>query len=165
MTRVIIKIGDVFSVLVDDNSKKYFQYIANDMTQLNSDVIAVFKKKYAIKENLELSQIVKDEVDFYAHCVIKWGIKMNLWIKVGQSKEIRKVETLFRCSNDYGRKLGEEPIKISSNWRVWKINEEFRQVGKLVGESQKAEIGIVVSPTDVVHRMINGEYNFEYPRY
>lgn len=44
MKRVLTKIGDVFEVKIDETSKKYFQYIANDMTQLNSDVIRGFKK-------------------------------------------------------------------------------------------------------------------------
>ena len=39
MARVYTKIGDVFSVKIDENSKKYFQLIAYDLTQLNSDVI------------------------------------------------------------------------------------------------------------------------------
>ncbi|CAN5467527.1 hypothetical protein BH09BAC6_BH09BAC6_07690 [soil metagenome] len=48
MTRVNTKTGDVFSVKLN-NSKKYFQYIANDSTQLNSDVIRGFRKIYAIE--------------------------------------------------------------------------------------------------------------------
>ena len=43
MTRTITKVGDVFSVLIDTNTKKYFQYVGNDLMQLNSDVIKTFK--------------------------------------------------------------------------------------------------------------------------
>jgi len=66
-----IKIGDVFSVKLDDKNKKFFQYIANDLTQLNSDVIRSFKQKYPIDDNPELARIVEDEVDFYAHCILR----------------------------------------------------------------------------------------------
>ncbi len=45
MKRVYIKTGDVFFVKVDNDYKRYFQYITNDLTQLNSDVIRAFKKK------------------------------------------------------------------------------------------------------------------------
>ena len=42
--RIVTKIGDIFQIKVDDIHAKYFQYIANDKTELNSDVIRVFKK-------------------------------------------------------------------------------------------------------------------------
>lgn len=51
------KIGDVFSVKLDDNKKKYFQLVeisehqrkyfqnvSNDLIQLNSDVVSAFKR-------------------------------------------------------------------------------------------------------------------------
>jgi len=78
MAKANTKIGDVFSVKIDDSSKKYFQYIISDLTQLNSDVIRAFKKVYPINTNPDLSEIVNGEVEFYAHCVTKLGLKMNL---------------------------------------------------------------------------------------
>ena len=45
------KIRDVFSANIDNNHKRYLQYIASDMTQLNSDVIRVFAKIYPIDAN------------------------------------------------------------------------------------------------------------------
>jgi len=46
------RVGDVFCVYIDETSKKYLQYIANDLTQLNSDVIRAFKTKYLKDKNL-----------------------------------------------------------------------------------------------------------------
>ena len=46
------KIGDVFVVKVDDKSKKYFQYIISDLTQLNSDVIRAFKKYIQLMKSM-----------------------------------------------------------------------------------------------------------------
>ena len=43
MARVYTKIGDVFCANLGDY-KKYFQLVAYDQTQLNSDVIRAFKK-------------------------------------------------------------------------------------------------------------------------
>ena len=42
MVRVTTKIGDIFSVNINETEKKYFQLIAFDQTQLNSDVIRAF---------------------------------------------------------------------------------------------------------------------------
>lgn len=58
MARVVTKIGDVFEVKLDENTKKYFQYVANDLTQLNSDVIRAFKKKYPVDESPDLKDVV-----------------------------------------------------------------------------------------------------------
>jgi hypothetical protein len=158
------KIGDIFSVTLDSNSKKFFQYVANDLIQLNSDVIRVFKKTYSIAANPDTSEIVKDEVDFYAHCVLKWGVKLGMWKKVGSIAEIGNLEVLFRDTNDYGRKIDELPTKISDKWYVWRIGDtNFTRVGKLQGVNKKAEIGIVVAPQNIAHRMQTGDYLFSYP--
>ena len=68
MVRTYTKIGDVFSAKTDENTKKYFQLIAYDLTQLNSDVIRVFKEQYPINSNHNLSKIVSGEIEFYIHC-------------------------------------------------------------------------------------------------
>ena len=167
MTRVITKIGDMFSVVIDDHTKKYFQYVANDLTQLNSDVIRAFKKSYPLSEKAVLPAIVKGEVEFYAHCVTKWGVKMNFWEKVGNCNDVGTVDVYFRGTNDYGHKVGEEPVKVSHNWYVWKINDDkFTSVGKLEGKYQKSEIGLVINPESIIYRMRTGEYDFKaYPSY
>jgi hypothetical protein len=159
MERANTKTGDVFSVKIDDNSKKYLQYIISDLTQLNSDVIRVFKKIYPLSANPDLSEIVKGEVEFYAHCVTKLGIKMGYWECVGNITDVGKFNVLFRSSGDNPQ------TKVSQNWWVWKINEEQKQVGKLEGENQKAEIGSVIPPDSIVHRMQTGKYDFIYPAY
>ncbi|MCB0687932.1 MAG: hypothetical protein KDC53_15455 [Saprospiraceae bacterium] len=164
MARANTKIGDIFCVKIDDNSKKYFQYIVSDLTQLNSDVIRAFKKLYPANANPDLLEIVNGEVEFYAHCVTKLGLKMNLWEKVGNTTEIgNTANILFRGTSDYGVWIDDEPIRISEKWYVWKINEPFKDIGKLQNENRKAEIGVVVNPYDVVERMKTGKYSFFYP--
>jgi len=163
VARIITKIGNVFVAKIDDKTQKYFQYVANDLTQLNSSVIRAFEKKFSIDANPDLSEVVKGEVQFYAHCVLKWGIQLGYWEKVGKVADVGEVNVFFRDTNDYGHKLGEDPVRISDNWYVWKINEKPKRIGKLEGEYQKAEIGLVVNSEDIVHRMRTGTYSFDYP--
>ncbi|MCF8381674.1 MAG: hypothetical protein K9H49_19020 [Bacteroidales bacterium] len=167
MRRASTKLGDVFSVKIDNRNKKYFQLIAFDLTQLNSDVIRAFKKTYPSSENPELFEIINDEVDFFAHCVTKLGLKMNLWEKVGNTQEIGNTnDILFRGTNDYGVKSGEEPIKISNNWYVWRINDKkFTQVGKLEGINRNAEIGIIINPLGIIELLKGNKYPVFYPDY
>lgn len=167
MGRATKEIGDIFEVKIDESKKKYFQYIANDMAQLGSDVIRVFKSTYNINEKVDISLVISDEIEFYTHCIIKVGIKLSFWEKVGNSPELGAFNhILFRNTNDYGIKAGQEPVKVSNDWYVWKINDtQFTRVGKLEGDNTKAEIGLVFNPRSIVNRMKTGEYGGSYPDY
>lgn len=154
------KIGDVFSAKIDDSHKKYLQYIISDMTQLNSDVIRAFTKIYPIQANPSLEEIVNDNVDFYAHCVTKNGIKRGLWEKIGNTDDIGRTDhILFRDSGDYGS----PEVRISNDWWVWNVNEPFIEVGKLPNQYKTAEIGIVFQPERILNRMKTGSYQIKYP--
>jgi hypothetical protein len=163
--RITTRIGDVFSLKINDVSKRYFQLVAFDLTQLNSDLIKAFKEEYPLDSQTELSEILKGEVDFYAHCVTKLGIKMNLWEKLGNSSYIGDIQNvLFRCTNDYGHKEGEGPIRKSKNWYVWNINDKnFRRVGNLQGEDRNAFIGLVINPIGIVELFKGNKYPVNYP--
>lgn len=165
MKRIRTSIGNIFSVKISENEKKYFQLIAFDLTQLNSDVIRAFKKVYGINEQPPLSEIVNGEVEFYAHCVTLFGAKLQLWEKVGSIPDVGDIKhIIFRGSRDSGRKLGEEPVKISQRWYVWHIgDDDFKYVGKLRGKNREAEIGMVMTPYDIIDRIQTGKYNFVYP--
>jgi len=161
--RVTIKFGDIFVVKMED-CQKYFQYVADDMTMLNSSVIRAFREKYPLERTPDFEGVINGEVEFYAHTSLKLGVKMGLWEKVGNNPDTGSTsQILFRDTKDYGIVRGEKPVEISSKWQVWKINEEFRYVGKLQGENRNAEIGIVKSPAGIVHRMKTGEYFGSYP--
>jgi hypothetical protein len=165
--RKVTKIGDVFSIKIDETYKKYIQYIANDLTQLNSDVVRAFTKKYSIHENPSLDEIINDNVDFYAHCVLKFGVKLNLWENVGSNQNIGSFENiLFRDTLDYGHKVGENPIRNSNNWHIWKINDEkFTNVKKITEQIRKADIGLIFNPLGIVELLRNNKYPVNYPEF
>lgn len=163
--RIITKVGDIFSVELGNGNKKYFQYIANDLTQLNSDVIRSYKKEYPKEEQPDYGELFSGEIDFHAHTMINVGVKQNFFIQEGKSIVYPDIKNIvFRGTLDYGQKINGEPIKISNNWRIWHINDEnFTSIGKLEGENRKAEIGIVIPPFAIVERIKTGKYNFVYP--
>lgn len=160
--RVTTKIGDVFSVQIDQYHIKYLQYVIRDLSQLNSDVIRAFKKIYFIDEIPDLNSIVNDEVDFYAHCDTIAGIKRGCWVKIGNSTNVGNINSiLFKDSSDWGN----PKINISERWWIWKPNEESIYVGKLKGEHRQAEPGHVFLPERIVRRMLTGEYGGVYPNF
>jgi len=156
--RIMTKIGDVFLVKLE-NYQRYFQYVANDMTMLNSSVIKVFTEHYPLGSSPDLTEVVKGKIDFHAHVVLRWGIDLGFWEKIGKEEVAGKIDVLFRKSLDYGEKLG-----ISERWQVWYINDSnFTFVGKLKGENRNAEIGSVIAPIDVYNRIKTGKYSYAYP--
>lgn len=154
------KVGDVFSVQIDDHHKKYMQYIASDMEQLNSDVIRAFSKVYETHENPELSQIINDRVDFYAHCVTKSGIRYGFWKFVGNIQDVGSLDNvLFRTS------LELNPVKVSKSWRIWKLGGKPKEVGCIKGNYRNAAIGSVFPPHVIVERMKTGLLSVFYPEF
>jgi len=159
-------IGDVFSTQLNEESKKFFQYIVSDLTQLNSDVIRAFKRIYPLDFQPNLSEIVNDEVDFYAHCDTKHGVKLKLWEKVGNVANVGDfTNIIFRDTEDYGIKLGEEPILISNTWYVWKVNGSFSDVGKVEGKNRDAYVGLVINPYGIVELLKGNKYPHNYPAF
>ncbi len=125
------------------------------------------KKYIPYKINQTSNEIISDEVDFYAHCITKLGIKMNAWQNIGNSKEFVETQNiLFRDTNDYGTKFGEKPIEKSDNWFVWRINDDrFTKIGKLESHFRDSFIGIVFNPRGIIELLKGNKYPINYPDY
>lgn len=155
--RIITKIGDVFCVEVEGREKAYFQYIANDMNQLNSSTIRVFKKRYPMDSEANVEDIVADEVEFYSHTVLKFGIEDGAWYKVGKSPEIGDTQNiLFRTFNTYF--IGKD-YHAQDLWRVWYINQDERFFETLPEDvKQRSLPGSVFTYTHICRKIKEGRY-------
>ena len=158
--RIVTKIGNIFCVKIDDEKKCYFQYIVNDLSVLNSSVIRVFKRHYPMEYQPDFDEIVKDEVSFYAHTILSVGIRMGYWEKVGKHNDVGNIDAIhFRMFEE----MGDPTIKKSYKWFVWKINEPFRIIGELNEEYRHADIGLVFSYIEIVHKIKTGDYKTKFP--
>lgn len=148
--------GDIFVVKLADGNKRYFQYIATDMTQLNSSVVRVFKKIYPFEYSFKADEIISDEVDFYAHTMINPGQKMGFWEKVGKSTELGDLDIWFRTyQND---EIHTPVMDIRKGWSVWSMNSPMNYVGqKLTDEQEKMPLGIVYNPMAIVNKIKTGK--------
>ena len=153
--RIVTKIGDVFCVEVGKEYKCFFQYVANDMTVLNSSVIRVFKEHYPIDYKPNLDEIVRGNVHFYAHTILKFGILYSAWYKVGKYSDIGNPDDIcFVMYND----IGNPQMTKSYRWVVWKINQEQHFIGELTEEYKHIDLGIVFTYEDVVSKIATGKF-------
>ena len=165
--RIVTKIGDVFCAEIDGAYKCYFQYIEKDLSQLNSSVIRVFKRRYPIEYNPIIEEIVSDDILFYAHTVLRAGIDYKAWYKVGKSKELglnnlNKIlwGTVFQYKNYFNNgSLIIEEIDPLKNWTIWKIHNESINVGILPKKYYElVENGVVNSYSSILERIKYGYY-------
>ena len=161
--RIVVKIGDVFEVPIEGGWKRYFQLIARDLFELNSDVVRVFRAHYRHIGNSELEKIVRDEVEFYIHLFIKIGIKEAAWSKIGNVSVEPDIDLpQFRDSRD----CGNPSVKTSKRWNVWKVNDQKpTYIGELTSEYQNYNIG-GVWPSEALLEILNtGKSSWVYPGY
>lgn len=153
------KIGDVFEVKISETEKRYMQYVISDMTNLNSDVVRAFKKKYPITEKPDINEIVKDEVLFYAHCDSKSGIKMEYWTLYGNTADVGDTDNImFRIP-------AEHEVEVSFQWWIWHVNNEHQYVGKLNDNQKNIDIGPIFPVKSILYRVIHdGAIYGKYPR-
>ena len=157
---VTTKIGDVFCVAKDGKYKKYLQYIVSDLTQLNSDVVRTFKELYPIDAEPDMEEVIKGNVDFYAHCITSVGTKKGLWKKVGNIKDVGNTRhILFRNKRDYS------DSEKQDDWVIWNVNEEMICIGKLDSISKQAYLGVVFQPERIVYKMKMGKSYGVYVAY
>ena len=152
--RIVTRVGDIFCVELKEQ-KVYLQFIAIDISYLNSVAIRVFKRKYPLDYVFNADEVVNDEVMFYAHTLIQPGLKQGIWSKVGKSKDVGDLEkVLFRTTSDWTA----ERLK-SYRWWVGGINKEYTMIGELTEEyRQKTHEAAVVPPADIVEKIEFGEY-------
>lgn len=159
MGRRKLQIGDVFEIALGVDRYAYFQWIAIDEYQLQSDVIRVFS---CSEEQLgeELERLESRDILFHAHCVIPVGIRFGVWKKVGSLAYPTRLDVLFCSSRDFGR----DEIVTSDQWDVWRVNEPPQFIGRLHGEFISAEPGEVFPPAEILYRIEHGTYQQPYQK-
>lgn len=163
--RITVKIGNIFSVDVDNQHKRFFQFICRDLTILNSDVIRSFKTRYPKDSEPDIDTIVSDEVDFYAHTSVRAGVNMNLWHKVGNSKNLGEdsiKDVIFASLTPSSR---DNVLMDKSVWRLSRVNDKMRRAYSYEIQGIRLEFGFVMAPDRIVNRLKYGYYNITAPEY
>jgi hypothetical protein len=160
-----LKIGDIFAVYLGNGTKGYVQYIADDMTQLNSRVVRSFKNRYSVTDNPTVDVIVSGEIEFYAHVYdVKSVEKEGLWKKVGKSNDVGDIKKPIFRSTPEDITLS-SPSHISKHWYVWKIGEDSKEVRPGNKILKQTDFGSVTPASDIAVRMRTGKTEFFHPKY
>jgi hypothetical protein len=144
----------VFEIKVN-GGKKYMQFIADDIQQLNSSVLRVFKSIHVYDLGYNPSLLKNDEEEFCMHVTdIKRGEKEGLWRKIANEKVFKSdVDVFFKGTFD----MGNPEVKLSKKWYVWRLGEDHsHEVDYRDGILDKAYIGLIVPPIDVYEMANNG---------
>lgn len=170
--RVVVRIGDIFRVKLDNDMVGFFQYVTKDNIDLGSAVIRVFKTHYPSNQEISLNDIILDDVDFYTHVFPRAGLILEVWEKVGHAKILNKekLEDLIFgiCHNEIYDRVNVKLIHVNplQNWKIWKINDEWIEIGSLPEYlHDKINYGCVYSPMRIKERMETGYYKNTEPGY
>ena len=154
------KIGDVFEVPISPSQKRYIQYVVSDLTQLNSDVLRIFKHVYQINETPTLEEIVKDDIDYYTHGDSRFGLKMNAWTLYGNINDVGDYSNVwFKSKRDYTDEKNED------DWHVWKISGEHKHADLRETKELKAYLGLVNPYTSILYRLKTGHEEGIFSKY
>lgn len=166
--RIRVNKGDVFKADLGNGKAKYLQYVMLDPAEMNSEVIRVFSYSGSPDEEPNLKEIVASEIEFYAHVVVKWGVQMELWEKVGNiAIEKDFVPPFFRSVPLYEKYIIDGKIQFceTDDWVAWQAGQSFddrKPIGKLTEATRKYFLGGVIPPMEIIERMKMKKYSWSY---
>jgi hypothetical protein len=152
------KLGDIYRINLADGKCSYMQHLANDATQLGSAVVFVRSGKYPPSESFAFDGFsLKD--GFLAHVFIKAGKVLSVWERSGWSPPVaaEPIPVTWATCN-----LEDMQLEYSTDWSVWRTNQPRRKPTS-EEDLDGAELGLVISPPQIVHRIEHSAYSIRYP--
>lgn len=159
--RIVTRVGNVFCVEFDDRYKCFFQFIAIDCESLGGSTIRVFKRRYPIDYKPNLEEIVHDEILFYANTILRVGIDMGTWYKVGSYSKDLGLDELEKIWFTTTGSPNKEGICVANDrWHIWHpaklnsgtyVNTEY--VRELLARNEKIFTGGVAPYVNIAPRI------------
>lgn len=146
-----------YEIPLNDGTSVLAQTMGRDSTQLHADIFRVYKTRFETgKAKALIASAQSLEIDFHALVLISLGKKLKIWHEVMKSQDTSECNAWFRmCDVEDGRLP-----PVSKKWWLWKVNQPMKFVGALTDETRKAEIGSIVVPPDILHRITTGKYSY-----
>ncbi|MBP5506204.1 MAG: hypothetical protein J6X89_08945 [Bacteroidales bacterium] len=159
-----VKRGTILKASLEDGTVRFFQFVGQDSSDLNGDVIRIFARHYDGATSVAATDIVNDAVECYMHTIVSVGLELGLWEQYADIADVGNLDIYFRTSEDFMSAPG--PSFVSHKWVVWKMNGERNFVGTLPVEYRSADLGGVYAPKHVLYRLSTGQIPDKfYPGY
>ena len=150
--RIKIKYGDIFKVKISDNEVCYLQYLANDINQLNGDVIRVFKDRYKDEDTHSHEEDINEEINFYCHVFLKRGVQLGFWTQYAHSDNVGDLKKIYF-------KNYIDSFPCMTYWHAWNIyDSKLIEYKKLPRRFQNAFWGTLFQPSTVFHKITTGRF-------
>ncbi|MGD0505461.1 MAG: hypothetical protein ABSD02_22290 [Steroidobacteraceae bacterium] len=153
------KLGDVYRISLTDGNFGFMQHVANDATQLGSAVVLVLRKTYPPSATFAFEkELVRD--GFFAHVFLKAGKILHIWEHFHWLQPVVQgpIPVIWAiCS------VKDMQLDTSRHWKLWRTNDEMHAPSSQE-ELTNAELGLVISPPQIVQRIEHGAYLIRYPR-
>ena len=152
------KLGDVYRISLADGNLGFMQHVANDATQLGSGVVLVLRKIYPPGAAFGFEKESARD-GFFAHVFLKAGKALHIWEHIHWSQPVVHEPipvTWAICS------IKDMQLDKSRDWNLWRTNDEMHAPSSQE-ELTSAELGLVISPPQIVQRIGRGAYSIRYP--
>jgi hypothetical protein len=152
------KLGEIYRINLTDGKCSYMQHLANDATQLGSAVVFVRTEKSLPTEPIAFDRFNLQD-GFLAHVFIKAGNILTVWERSGWFPPVvaEPIPVTWATCN-----IKDMQLEFSSRWSVWRTNQK-RHAPASEDELAGAELGLVISPPQIVHRIEYSAYSIRYP--
>ncbi|MDE6089131.1 MAG: hypothetical protein K2G41_00360 [Duncaniella sp.] len=135
--RTVTRIGDIFCAEIDNEYKCYFQYVGKDSFMLGGALIRVFRKKYPLDANPDLTDVINGEIGFHTLTYIQVGTKLGAWYKVGKAPILNQEQLCNLIFGDPRYMISPDGtletyyVNPFDHWFVRRFNEPSKDIGKL----------------------------------
>jgi len=117
--------GDIFKVDKKDGNSFFFQHLADDENCLSGNVIRVFDLEVPFGNEIDIEELLKTKVKFYAHVSITRGLKEKIWSKVSNSPVDKVTLPWFK----HYEAVDFIP-EVKTGWTVWQVCGKEKFLGK-----------------------------------
>lgn len=170
MAKRKLNIGDVFSVVIDNEFKSYFQYVFYDDTY-KDPVIRVFRKRFPVDHPFDIEEIKDSGVMYYSHADLHDGLDLKIWKKEGKSPadDVSSDDVVFGIAEANKDCSEEDSVFVRGplyHWNIWTAGKQMRDIGKLPAELvDSVEFGHSAFYRGVIERIRLGYYTGYFPEY
>lgn len=165
------QIGDVFSVIVDNEFTAYFQYISDDYKHVCPHVVRVFRKRFPVPHVFCANEVLMGDILFYVHAPLEHGASLGVWKRVTNSplEGVVYEDVVFGEGTYEADSFSEEKgfkNDLLSHWRLWTLSGHQKNIGVLPQEMvDRVEIGRPFTYRNIIERIKLGYYKMTIPEY